>query len=241
MMRRFATQKAGNDPTEYEDAAVVGVDIVAVADGATEAYSSGLWAQVLVEHLTQLPIDYRPDPPAIFWRRIAAARAVWEAQRPDPQRWHAKIKAAEGSAAAVALLVITRADQQFQALAIGDVIIVQIRGGHRILAWPLDDPDAFGYTPPLVRTHGAQQPLIQDLQGTWQDGDRFLVMSDALAAWALTCERAGQPIYETLLTLEDELSFAAFVTAARGAGMKNDDVTVVGYLTEARVPAREGG
>lgn len=239
MRPHFATQKAGNDPTEYEDAAVVGGDIIAVADGATEAYSSGLWAQLLVEHLTQIPTDYSPDAPAIFWQRVQAARAAWVAQRPDPVRWHAKIKAAEGSAAAIALLLVVRDGRQFRALAIGDVTIVQIRAGQRILAWPLDDPDAFGYTPPLVRTHGDQQHLLQDLQGTWQDGDRFLVMSDALAAWALTCERAGQPIYETLLTLDEGPTFDAFVTAARAAGMKNDDVTVVGYLTESPAHTRE--
>ena len=102
----FQTQKAGNEKAEYEDAYWPRLDSttlqankvrVAVADGATDAVYSGLWAQLLVraygrQQLTLNNTNSDLTKAARIWRRIVGTR---------PLPWYAEEKARLGSFAAL--------------------------------------------------------------------------------------------------------------------------------------------
>ena len=100
----FWAQKAGNAKSEYEDAAwprstetLQGWDQrIAVADGATDAVYSGLWARLLVEaygscQMTGLTIQ----------ENLGEAAKMWEQQvRRASLPWYAEEKARAGAYAA---------------------------------------------------------------------------------------------------------------------------------------------
>ncbi len=209
--------KAGHRPEEYEDAAagpveVTGLTRFAVADGATESARAGAWARALAEAACRAPL-----PEAIGQARQAFGEA---SGRGASLPWYAEEKAAEGAHATVLALAL-HPNGRWSAEAIGDCVLFHLRDGALVLAWPLDDPDAFGNRPALVPSRpDVPAPEPETTTGAWQPGDRFLLATDALAAHLL---RHGP---EAALGLTPEV-FEASVAEARAAGMRNDDVTLV--------------
>jgi hypothetical protein len=69
-------------------------------------------------------------------------------------------------------------------------------------------------------------------------GDRYLLMTDALAAWFLTAFEDKRTPWETLPP--DPETFAAFVQKERDAAkMKNDDATMIEILVSEALPAND--
>jgi serine/threonine protein phosphatase PrpC len=107
----FQTQKAGNAESEYEDAfwpRVQNMTVeesnvrIAVADGATDAVYSGLWAQLLVRaygrrRLTGETVQIHLGKAARVWERIVRRR---------PLPWYSEEKARAGSFAALVGLAL---------------------------------------------------------------------------------------------------------------------------------------
>lgn len=101
--RAFATPKAGNDEAEYEDAFQPLVPIEgaegdvfrsAVADGATEASYSGIWARQLVAAYA----DGRLGTPSTIAEDLVPLTANWGAAIGDkPLPWYAESKARSGA------------------------------------------------------------------------------------------------------------------------------------------------
>src|SRR5207245_2817099 len=127
---------------------------------------------------------------------LSTVQARWAAlvdRRPLP--WYAAEQARQGAFAALVGLSLST-DGRWTALAVGDCCLFQLRGEGLLVAFPLDDPDAFDNRPMLLgsRPHtnrGLRQcGAIATASGAWQAGDTFLLMSDALAAAFLRLRRA---------------------------------------------------
>ena len=232
-MNRWRTlPKRGNTAEENEDAIALSDGVLAIADGATEAFFSRMWAQQLVEHLACNAAAWWEDPDATFAARVAAAETQWQTLLPlyESLPWHAQNKAFYGSAAAIAVVVFTA--DRWRGIAVGDVTIFHLRGATLVQSWPMTTPEAFTTRPPLVGTRACAPIALRD--SLWEPGDDPLVMTDALAAWALRCARAERPLWADLRALvdtddqeTDRDAWEAFVQQARSAGMKNDDVLIV--------------
>jgi hypothetical protein len=123
----------------------------------------------------------------------------------------------------------------WEALAVGDCNLFQIRGGTLLTAFPLTESRQFNGGPFLVPTRGtAGKDLLRHTRvahGDWQPHDTFYLMSDALAAWFLRCCEAGQQPWDVLEqvlgTADPQESFASFVRGLREEKLlHNDDVTL---------------
>lgn len=229
-MKIWRAAKRDNTAEENEDAAISNHPMYAIADGATEAYFSRVWAQELVRSLVEVGADtYWSDPAKDFWLAVSLASSKWQQQVPlQPLAWYAQYKAQQGSGATVALLIINEHRQCWRGIAIGDSIIVQVRAGQRKLAWPLSHSSQFNATPHLVGTRATEdRDDVPIYDGDFQPGDRFFLMTDALAAWSLRCEEEGQGLWEDLFAITSPDEWEQFVMAARTQGMRNDDVTLL--------------
>lgn len=223
--RVFWQPKRGQDAADYEDAYRVSAGDaraprVAIADGATESIFAGQWANILVNGL----VEEDAIDPERFADRLSRWQSGWldaiEA-RSQPLPWYAAHKVETGAFATMLGLAL-EPDGGWRALAVGDCCLFHVRNGTVESIWPIDDPDDFGNRPTLVPSRrGAAAPAPEMQTGPWTVGDRFLLATDATAAWLM---RAGLALAEDL----DATAFRERVRAARAAGtLRNDDMTLV--------------
>jgi hypothetical protein len=233
--RALHLAKRGYDADEYEDAFAADPNAgrFAIADAASESSYGRLWARLLVEGFVQdKPQRVRAD-----WLRPLQAR--WAAAvdgRPLP--WYAEMKRDQGAFATFLGLILQPRRKQsgrWRAVAIGDSCLFQVREDTVLTAFPLDRSEDFGSQPDLVGSRpasGVERHLrLKRSRGRWQSGDRFLLMTDALACWFLRQQEQGQqPWAEVARLLAESLdtTFAAWIRArGQREGLRNDDVTLV--------------
>ena len=242
----FAAPKAGNKPSEYEDAACPSRTYdaarprfrCAVADGATEASYSLIWAHLLVNAFARGRLDdLAPGALAQVrdrWRGVVDARL----QKPHP--WYADAKFRSGAFAALVTLDLgggpSEAEGTWSAYAIGDSCLIQMREGRVLSAFPLSDSSSFNDRPALLSSNSGDAFEPQRIRGTWAANDTFYLMSDAISRWFFAQREAGEHPWDVLRDLrrrEDE-RFCAWLTQLRDSkALKNDDVTILRVYVEA--------
>lgn len=241
----FWLPKKGNGAHEYEDAfwprrlPVDGAEVlhfrVAVADGATETSFSRFWARMLVRSYVkgQLFSDRSGAP-------VKKLQDKWQrsvSQRPLP--WYAREKARGGAAAALLGLHIHDVNAKsegpgWEAVAIGDCCLFQVRGAQVVEYFPIRDANEFSNRPFLLSSNWDAseewRAHLKMISGYWRPDDSFYLMSDALAAWFMRSnERAGSPwkILRDLGTTES-LAFPEWIGGLRTEQhIRNDDVTLL--------------
>jgi hypothetical protein len=198
---------------------------LAVADGATQSYLAGHWAELVVDQALADPIDELQsgiDQLRSRWPDELARYRTERAEAGRPLAWFEESKLAEGAGATLLVVDIRRDTAELR--AVGDSIAVHLRDGELVGAFPVDDPEAFGNSPVLLRT---VSPAPTPLAARWdlQRQDRVVAATDAVGAWLLA--RAAEGSLASLLPeLEDERRFAALVHRERDAGrMQDDDAT----------------
>lgn len=226
------TPKAGHAPDENEDAAAADLGRAAVADGASEGWQSGPWARAVAAAFV------RSSPtPATFadWLTAVRSDAAPVAGAPGPPRsWYAEAKAEQGAFAT--LLGVTFEDApadgvKWRAVAVGDSCLFQVRGGALVARFPIESAADFSNRPGLIGSKpAAGGPDPAWFAGRAEPGDRFYLLTDALAEWFLRSAAAGGSPWAELdrVTAGDAAGFAAWVQALRDArAARNDDATAV--------------
>lgn len=238
--RLFLLAKSGSTEGECEDAAAAddGAMSYAVADGATEAFDARRWANRLAEAWVRA----RPSPvgPSDLAAWVAAQGDLFEAEWGEGGAlpWYAEEKMRAGSYAAfVGLSFEARGEGAFwRSVALGDSCLVHLRGGSIIAAFPVASGADFNSMPPLVPTLGAlrETALARAVfrEGSARVGDRFLLLSDALAAWFFdahdACEQARLVEFDSLASSTENEPLAEFLRRERRERrLKDDDVAVV--------------
>jgi hypothetical protein len=198
----FHLWKAGNAPDEYEDACWpeggnvrdVRAFRCAVADGATETSFAASWARSLVRSYCRGDLS-----PRRMSSRLPLLRAQWRREAfALPLPWYAEEKALSGAFSSIlgVSLQATEEGISWQAMAIGDTCLFQIRGDELIVAFPLADSRAFNSRPHLLSSNVSALPTgggsVARREGVAQTGDTFLLMTDALACWFLAEHETGQ-------------------------------------------------
>jgi hypothetical protein len=258
--------KAGQPEAEYEDAcaprrasewdAGAGLWRCAVADGATEAADSAIWAKMLVRAYAAGALD-----PEAFAAGLAPLRARWAAAiaaagagRPLP--WYLEEKRRAGAYAALVGLTLDACRRSWSALAVGDCCLFHLRAAELLYSFPLRAASDAGSRPVLIASRPARdvRRALRITAGDWQPGDVFLLASDALAVWFLRAwEQGGQPwplppALATAFGLGPDgrgaspgaarAAFAEWVAELRGArALRDDDVTLVCVQTDALAAA----
>lgn len=238
--RAFWIPKEGNRIEEWEDGCAFseGRAVLALSDGASSSYRAAEWASVLVR-------SFRDSPPrgrdvAGFEHWVAGCAEEFEALPTERgAAWYVDEAAGRGAFATflgLGLRPAKKGDGEWTAIAVGDSCLFQIRAGKRVCAFPINDPDAFTSTPALVTSaehqpgRGAREAMVAN--GTHQPGDTFLLVTDALAHWALRAEREDSNVWEVLSRMRNE-TFLALVAQLRGAhAIENDDMTLLRATVE---------
>jgi hypothetical protein len=245
--------KLGNTVEEFEDSfdSDPTSGRFAVADGATESSFAARWAQALVQAFVRQPPPWPPDPTALAaWR--APLQAEWHAGVPwDRLPWYGLEKAQSGAFSTLLGLEFF-ADATgdpggtWRAISVGDSVLFQLREGDLRLSWPVTSAQQLGSRPRLLSSlHTRNEGVLDEcgtIGGEARPGDRFLLMTDALAHWLLEALAVDGPAaLEALLAFPDSAAFAAFVGEARGThAMRNDDVTLVALTVPEQLPALSG-
>lgn len=227
----YKMQKAGNSPEEYED----GYSIkeineeevrFAIADGATESSFSGIWASLLCEGYTEsIPISRLKES----WLQKVDALEL---------PWYAREKAEQGAwAAYLGASFFSGKSNRLEIQAYGDCNIFQIREGNLLKAFPLTRSSEFGSTPALLSSLDQKHDCADEFQNIdyhWLQGDKFLLMTDALAAWFLNEIESKSDGLNRILAVDKQEEFEKLVNEERekrepekGPRLKNDDVTLI--------------
>jgi hypothetical protein len=235
--RAFWLPKSGNTEEEYEDAFWPAERIsmrsprfrLAVADGATETSFAGSWARLLSrayckDRLSETKIrDFLPRLQRQWQRSIGTK---------DKLPWYAQEKLLSGAYSTVLGLTLT--EPQWEAMAIGDSCLFQIRNDEVVTSFPLASAGEFNNRPPLMSTNpenwDREVDRVSHIRGSWQPLDEFYLMTDAAACWFLGAMESGRRPSECLgFMAEDGASaFAQRIQSLRECGeMRNDDVTVL--------------
>jgi len=242
--RAFWMPKAGNSEVEYEDAFwphkpldVQGTCFrFAVADGATETSFSRIWAQQLVRafckgRLDQTTLSTHLPELQRRWRTVVLRR---------PLPWYAEEKVRSGAFAAILGLVLRGKPDgapccMWQAVALGDSCLVQIRSEEVLTRFPLDCSESFTNRPHLLSSNPVHSERVFEYlrrtEGTWMSGDAFYLMTDALACWFMReIEEGRRPwhVVRDLDTKDQVKSFREWISDLRNdRAMRNDDVTLL--------------
>ncbi|HEY9760588.1 MAG TPA: protein phosphatase 2C domain-containing protein [Oculatellaceae cyanobacterium] len=231
--KTFWLQKHGNAVDDYEDAAYPANTVdeqcdsfrCAIADGATEASFSGLWSNILVEGL-------------VYGTEISQLRREFTSKvGMKALPWYAEEKLQDGAFSAVAVLTISCDDierRTWQTSAIGDCCVMQVRENLLVKSFPVERPEDFNNAPLLLGSVTTKSESMQEHSGNWLPGDRFLLMTDALACWTLKRLRDQNDAFGLLEGLSDFDLFKDFVAEQRAtldeegrSLLKNDDVTLM--------------
>lgn len=246
--RALHAAKEGNTDAEYEDAfagARAGEPeatefAVAVADGASSSVFARQWARLLADDFAAAPLD-----PARAWERVAALGKRWRDQvASDTLPWYAQEKLAEGSHAALLVVAWDLTRRAWSASALGDTCLFVLRRDRLTHAFPVARAVDFDNTPALVPTETARRapasrPSFLTAGGVLRAGDRFLLMTDAIAAWFLARVESGHRPWEELPPTQETL--LPWLETLRETGrMRNDDVTVIEVRAAVKPPAPSG-
>ncbi len=233
--------KAGNSPDDYEDACRHSCDAAsrfAVADGATEASFSGAWANMLVRAYCDGVTTKRSLAVALpeLQQRLQSVIGA------KPLPWYAEAKARSGAFATLLGLTIRGFNAgdddrnpalsgRWTALGIGDSCLVQVRDDRLMRCFPIDESAAFTNRPVLLSSEPSSNERLEIARtsGRWRLGDRFYLMTDALAHWFLLSHEQGELPWTTLdAVMDHEGMFGDWVGEVRAARrMRNDDVTLL--------------
>jgi hypothetical protein len=231
----YSVTKAGNQPEECEDAYADASDdtahYFAVADGATESSFSREWAKELVHDFVQRSLSSKAivnaDKINDWLLPLQRNWANWLATQ--NLVWFAKRKAEQGTFATLIGLMIQR-DRQWQAFAVGDSCLFVVRNGTLRHSFPLSHSRELGYRPYLIATlrQNEMPSVARYMSDIAQPGDRFYVVTDALAGWILSSLEDRKNPWVQLDQIKSQAAFFDWVETLRDRReLVNDDTTML--------------
>ena len=230
-------QKSGTERSECEDFVGVNTEALryAIADGATEAFDAGRWAERLASEWVKIEGALAvEDFGAWVAEQGAWLHASWEGRTLS---WFAEEKARVGSFAAfvgVQFDLSTDAPR-WKAIALGDCCLIHLRGERVCSAFPVSDHQSFNTAPVLVPSldtfqEGALKRAVES-SGSLEQGDVLLLLSDAAAAWYLKMAGEQDPLrqeLDALVARSDKCALEKLFEEERRTGrIKDDDVAIV--------------
>lgn len=243
--------------------------VAVISDGASESMFARTWSGMIAWRAARG--SYRvPDtltgPGASFrhcitqltgrWKNWVSSYIEQRVSEGRPLQWYEEAKLASG---AFATLLALRLDYGcamqvhegeqggfWNAAALGDSCVFQIRGQQVISHFPIKSSADFGISPSLLGSNANPDLVCRRTlfdNGPFKEGDEFFLMTDALAAWFLSAVENSSPSeFEGVL---DQLrvfsrtgnrsKFATWLSSLRVAGvLRNDDITFMYICTSGR-------
>lgn len=224
--------KAGNRPSENEDAAATSEDGLrfAVSDGATEGWDSGPWATQLVQSYLESPANESNFP---AW--LEKVQTEWKPpERSAAALWYLDEKRTEGSFATLIGLELRRSKTKpgwmWRTIAVGDSCLFLIRAGTIKVAFPLSEKEEFDNRPSLIPSSPMLNCPDPNIQMGWAaPGDFLLLATDTVAANLLSLRDpdTSAPLSEAVrssLRTGDKAPLVELLLSFQA--VKNDDMTL---------------
>jgi hypothetical protein len=208
---------------------------------------SGQWARILSKSYCRLG-GRDVVAPVLARELLERSRRAWNGwlanfylpdrvRRNRPIQWYEEPGLEAGAFATLVGLTLEGHGRLglWQAVAAGDSCLFQVRYDSLVACFPISDSAAFGNRPLLLssnpRWDGSALKGVRTARGGWMAGDRFYLMTDALAAWFLSCwEREEVPRWLMGVAADryHQKAFANGISKLRSSGaMRNDDVTML--------------
>ncbi|WP_158751623.1 hypothetical protein [Streptomyces bicolor] len=242
---------------ECEDAHAWNAHRAAVCDGASRAFASGRWAALLARTFLVTALD-GPDPSGaqVLDRWLHESRGLWAEQTAQTAEVPVYIRGALARGSAATFVGVDTRDvsstragtgplMEYRAFAVGDSCLFHLREGRPTVLFPLDRPDRFDTHPDLVPTRAevleSLAPVLRITEGACGPDDVLLLMTDALAQWALEAAAESGSTVWTFLEHASRDEFDVRVRELRASrAMKEDDVSLVRCraVATARAAAR---
>lgn len=232
----FTRPKDGNAAGDNEDSYSAAPDhgFAAISDGASSSIGAREWSQLLTDAFVSVRPPMTGDGIRAFLQTTAAAFA----SRPVDAgaNWWGEDALRTGAFATFLGFRALRTAHgvAWEAAAIGDSIVVHLRregSGPRLMeGFPLEAGAGFAGSPSLVGSVSAQEgrlPAVRIASGTGLATDRWLLLTDEVAAWALRRSENGNPVWSLLLDATNAELDAALTAARRSGELANDDLTVL--------------
>jgi len=256
----FWLQKAGNLASAYEDDFFpynypFGIiprnpkyDRYAIADGASTAYLSGLWARILVEDFGSY--DDEITKTNFFdlvqtlilnkkWNSIVLPDYIKKREdEGKPLSWYDEMALQNGAASTFLEISFSLEENKlrdtFSSLAIGDSCLFQVRNNELVIKFPLISSADFDNSPLLISSDPKRNLNLEENIPYLENqsiitGDQFFLMTDALASWFFQeHEHGGKPWEIIRARVVDQSSFSDWIEQLReNKLMRNDDVTLM--------------
>jgi hypothetical protein len=232
--RQLCVPRRGHGLDECQDAAASAVDRgrFAIADGASESAQSALWARLLVDSFVADAgsdlawADWLP-PLQQRWSRAVEPGLLGLPWFLEPG-WH------QGAFATLLGLELRPGGLgwTWEALAVGDSCLCQVRDGRLMQAFPVQQASDFDGAPWLIGSRFPAPPRCQRCRGEAQPQDRLWLMTDALAQWFLRRAEAGdrpwEPLEAALRDPDADRQFGEWIEQLRRSRqLRDDDVTLM--------------
>jgi hypothetical protein len=226
--------KDPNYPEELEDAMCVslGENRVAVSDGASESFDSKEWAELLANGYIEDPrlgVDWLRKQIEHYGRAVDSAALSWSK------------KAAFERGSFATLLGLQHCPESciVDVLGIGDSLAALCDCGELLDTFPYTRSDQFEQRPELLSTNGVLNSRFElpgyflECHKKWDTTEKqepvVLLMTDALAHWALRSSEQGNPVWRRLIEIKERSTLESLVLEEREVkNMRVDDVTLVG-------------
>lgn len=203
----------------------------AISDGATEASFSKEWSELLVRAYQEKSFDSICLP-----ETIRSISETWKSRVDSIELpWYAQQKVENGAFATFLGLTINREENSFEAIAVGDCALFQIRNDELFFSFPVLSVDDFNNTPNLIASNEKYQTDLEN-NAVYQNGkvepdDIIILATDALAAWILKQKDRHPKIKKRLIEQfekHDKSTFEEWLKRERTSNrIKNDDVSIL--------------
>ena len=247
-LNHYSCTKHGNTETEIEDAFCPKTDgeltgsplRFAVADGATEGVFSKQWAQLLVESFCEKKehnIVFLIEQTLNDWVLWKTNYVRNRNESDNPIHWYEEHGLTIGAFSTLLGFELFDGDDSrfgfWQATAVGDTCLFQVRNEHLIAKFPINHSSCFGNNPWLISTNNLANTHLAEtkhaLKGDWQKKDIFFLMTDALSFWFMQmCENNRNPWGKLRDLPPENEEFKKWVDDLRfEKNIHNDDVTLL--------------
>lgn len=208
------------------------------------------------------PPSWRAEPTSELVEWLRPLQRFWhEGINWATLPWFAEEKARQGAFAAFLGICFERAEAdkrgtlflnraaagsgkrggRWEALAVGDSCLFQIRENTLLRAFPVEEASAFDSRPTLMSSNEEYNETavgaLRTAEGDFASDDLFVLATDALGKWFLARHESGEQPWQILLGLRTAQDFENFVGGLRATmEMRNDDTTLVLVRWLAKAP-----
>jgi len=209
----------------------------AISDGASTAYDSRIWAQMLTARFLQCPAVNHEWVTGL----IREYRACYDF---DQLSWIQQSGIEQGAFATLLAAEFQPERVELELLSVGDSLAALVENGNVLKTFPYRHSEQFEADPTLLSTRSDANEFITASQfygqhsTTWplRNNSVVLLMTDALGKWVLESLVQNSSTLRQLLTIGSEEEFKQLVITLRETKqIKVDDTTLVRLVFEAEV------